>query len=40
MEQMELTKALVALVRASREDSKIKVRQPVSKVLLMVNMKM
>ena len=33
-EKMELTKALVALGRASREDSKIKVRQPVSKVLV------
>ena len=33
-EKMELTNALVALGRASREESKIKVRQPVSKVLV------
>ena len=33
-EKMDLTKALVALGRASREESKIKVRQPVSKVLV------
>lgn len=33
-EKMEITKALVALGRASREESKIKVRQPIQKVLV------
>jgi len=33
-EKMEITKALVTLGRASREESKIKVRQPIQKVLV------